>query len=82
MLAQVPGHAHKCPLTTGNHPTNTVARKHSLGIVTVCQQVVKAILEKKTTKKKVPELPTTASVTRAHRITTTLVWGRVTFVLP
>lgn len=56
-LAQAAGPVYKCPLTTGNHPTNAVARKHGLGIVTVGQQVVKAVLEKKTSQMKKPELP-------------------------
>lgn len=50
MLSPGPVLIRKYPLTTGNHPTNAVARKHSLGIVTVRQQVVKAILEKKNSK--------------------------------
>lgn len=50
MFSPGPGPVHKRPLTTGNHPTNAVARKHCLGIVTVRQQVVKAILEKKNSK--------------------------------
>lgn len=49
------------PLTTGNHPTNAVAREHGLGIVTVCQQVVKTILEKKNREMRVPGPCTTAS---------------------
>lgn len=49
------------PLTAGNHPTNTVAREHGLGIVTVCQQVVKAILEKKNREVRAPGPCTTAS---------------------
>ena len=50
MFSPGPGPVHKRPLTTGNHPTNAVTRKHCLGIVTVRQQVVKAILEKKNSK--------------------------------
>lgn len=64
--AQAAGPVYKCPLTTGNHPTNAVARKHGLGIVTVGQQVVKAVLEKKTSQMKKPELPRSLRIL-AHR---------------